>query len=124
MTGTDKRLNRKLLLEYDQKRKLYDDFLVMILRFLGEFIKENSLGVYSFEGSVMEHETLQNHLEAGLVASCIEDVDNFVTVNILTFFEDDVHAVAHVLDNEFKMLEDGVNRSEAKDPKRFGYLSE
>ncbi|MBF0357655.1 MAG: hypothetical protein HQL70_03540 [Magnetococcales bacterium] len=123
MTGTDQRLNRKLLLEYDQKRKLYDDFLVMILRFLGEFIKENDLGVFSFEGSVMSHETLQSKLKNGLVASSIEEIDDFVEVEILTFFEDDVHAVSHVLDTEFKMIEGVVDRAAVQDPKRFGYLS-
>ncbi len=123
MTGTDNRMNRKLLLEYDQKKKLYDDFLVMILRFLGEFIKENSLGVFSFEGRVMTPETFQAHLDAGLQATCIEDVDNFVTVDILTFFEDDVHAVAHVLDTEFNMLEGAEVRGDFDDPKHFGYPS-
>jgi ppGpp synthetase/RelA/SpoT-type nucleotidyltranferase len=121
MTGTDNRLNRKLLLEYDQKKKLYDDFLVMILRFLGEFIKENSLGVFSFEGVVMSQEELQAKIESGLLASCIEDVEDFVSVEILTFFEDDVHAVAHVLDTEFKLLEEENKQEAVQDPQRFGY---
>ncbi|MBF0380359.1 MAG: hypothetical protein HQL69_05025 [Magnetococcales bacterium] len=121
MTATDDRLTRKLLLEYDQKKKLYDDFLVMILRFLGEFIKENSLGVFSFEGKVMSHEELQSKLKSGLLVSSIEDIEDFVQVDILTYFEDDVHAVAHVLDTEFKMLQGVLDRVEGKDPNHFGY---
>jgi ppGpp synthetase/RelA/SpoT-type nucleotidyltranferase len=121
MTGTDDRLNRKLLLEYDQKKKLYDDFLVMILRFLGEFIKENSLGVHSFEGVVSSRETMQERLENGLEVSCIEDINDFVTVQILTYFEDDVQAVAHVLDTEFKIIKGANKDLKAKTPKHFGY---
>ncbi|MBF0444341.1 MAG: hypothetical protein HQL68_02035 [Magnetococcales bacterium] len=123
MSGKDNRVSRKLLLEYDQKKKLYDDFLVMILRFLGEFIKENSLGVFSFEGVVMSHEELQTKLKSGLVASSIEDVEDFVQVEILTYFEDDVHAVAHVLDTEFKILQGVLGPQAGQDPRRFGYLA-
>jgi ppGpp synthetase/RelA/SpoT-type nucleotidyltranferase len=121
MTGTDNRVNRKLLLEYDQKKKLYDDFLVMILRFLGEFIKGNSLGVFSFEGVVMSHQELEAKLKSGLVASCIEDVDDFVQVEILTYFEDDVLAVSNILDTEFKIIEGAINQKAGQDPQHFGY---
>ncbi|MBF0193120.1 MAG: hypothetical protein HQL71_01130 [Magnetococcales bacterium] len=121
MTGTDSRVNRKLLLEYDQKKKLYDDFLVMILRFLGEFIKENSLGVFSFEGEVMSSQELETRLKAGLVASNIEDIKDFVEIEILTYFEDNVSDVANVLNAEFKILEESINQEKGLDPQRFGY---
>lgn len=124
MSGKDENISKKILLEYNHRRELHEDFLVMILRLLGEFIRENSLGVYSFDGAVMSRELLQTKLEAGLLVPSIEDIDDVVTIKVLTFFEDDVKAIANVLETEFKMLKGAVDKKELRDPRRFGYHSQ
>ncbi|MBF0455615.1 MAG: hypothetical protein HQL72_12470 [Magnetococcales bacterium] len=124
MSGVDDSLKQKLLLEYEHRKDLHSDFLVMILRLLGEFIRENALGVHSFDGAVMSREGLQSTLERGRIVSSLEEMDDLVTIQVLTFFEDDVEAIANVLDTEFNILKGALDKREIQDPNRFGYHSQ
>ncbi|MBF0448055.1 MAG: hypothetical protein HQL67_07645 [Magnetococcales bacterium] len=116
--------NHKLLLEYDQKRELYDDFRVMILRLLGEFIRENTVGVYSYNGAVKSRDSLQNLVNNGVNARSLKEVDDMVTMQVITYFEDDVEAIINVLETEFKILKGAIDKRVTPNPLRFGYQSQ
>ncbi len=112
-----------LLLEFDKRKELYDDFLVMILRLFGEFIKENALDVHSFVGNIISREALHQHLLENPWITSLDEIEHLASIQILSFFEEDVKMIIDVLDAEFTILKRSDDVKESRDPRRFGYQS-
>ncbi|MBF0187110.1 MAG: hypothetical protein HQL50_04210 [Magnetococcales bacterium] len=114
-----------ILDRYDQRQKLYNDFMSRQVTLLQEFIKENGPPVYSIQGRVKERDSVRRKLLAMDPAPTrLDDVADIVGIRIVTYFESEVDRIADIIQREFKINSTHmVDRGEALDPERFGYLS-
>ena len=56
--------------------------------------------------------------------SSLDDITDLVGIRVVTYFADDVDAIAEVIENEFDIdLENSTDKREALEADRFGYLS-
>lgn len=56
--------------------------------------------------------------------SSLDDVTDLVGIRVITYFADDVNAIAQVIENEFEIdSQNSTDRREALEADRFGYLS-
>ena len=54
----------------------------------------------------------------------MDDVTDLVGIRVITYFADDVNAIAQVIENEFEIdSQNSTDRREALEADRFGYLS-
>ncbi|MBF0369671.1 MAG: hypothetical protein HQL52_09470 [Magnetococcales bacterium] len=124
MAGMDNHSIQRILLEYDREKELYADFLTMNLRLFKEFIKENAVVVYSIEGFLMDREALRNWLETTTTpVQSLKDIEDLVTIRVLTHFEDEVVRVSDILKSAFSVVRDVFGEGKIQEPKRFGYHS-
>ncbi|MBF0587606.1 MAG: hypothetical protein HQL53_00610 [Magnetococcales bacterium] len=111
--------------KYDERQKLYQDFMNRQVTLLQEFIKENGPNVFSISGRVKERESLRNKLlTADKTYKKLEEITDIVGIRIVTYFEDEVEQIAEIIGREFKINESHIlDKGETLDPDRFGYTS-
>ncbi|MEO5365791.1 MAG: RelA/SpoT domain-containing protein [Magnetococcus sp. WYHC-3] len=114
-----------ILDQYDEKAKLYADFLSRQVTLLTEFLKEQGPRVYAITGRVKERDSLRRKLmEAEEPYQVLEEVPDLAGIRVVTYFEEQVAQVAEVIQREFKITRAHiVDQGVHMDPERFGYPS-
>ncbi|HIJ82778.1 MAG: RelA/SpoT domain protein [Magnetococcales bacterium] len=124
MPDSLKTLQREIVSEYDRDLNIYKDFADINLKLFNAFIKENAISVYSIDCHIVDRETLVRKLSGPYQSALsINEIDDLVSIRVLTFFEDDADNISEVIGNEFNVIMDYFVKPETKDPKRFGYYS-
>ncbi|MBF0419456.1 MAG: RelA/SpoT domain-containing protein [Magnetococcales bacterium] len=117
-------LQREIISEYDRELSVYKDFVEVNLKLFDAFIKENKISVYSINSHIIDRETLIKKLSGQYkIISTIDDINDLLSIRVLTFFEDDVDNISEIIDSEFNIVTDFLMKPETRDPKRFGYYS-
>ena len=115
----------KIMQEYEQQYRLNSDFTEQIEKLIRDLIKEKNIKVQSIPSRIKKSESLKKKLDrADGKYSKLSDVTDISGIRIITYFSDDVDAVAKVIEEEFDIdKEYSVDKRALLDPDRFGYLS-
>ncbi|MBF0156143.1 MAG: RelA/SpoT domain-containing protein [Magnetococcales bacterium] len=110
---------------FERTREIYTDFLERQLALLREFVKEGGPEVQSITGRVKERESLRRKiLDPASSYRSLDEVPDLVGIRIVTYFVEDVEAMAEILGREFRVLAAHLpGQGEGADPGRFGYQS-
>ncbi|MBF0621080.1 MAG: hypothetical protein HQL54_04060 [Magnetococcales bacterium] len=112
-----------ILEQYDERLRLYQDFMNRQVTLLQEFIKENGPNVHSIVGRVKERDALRRKLlTSDSDFSELSDVEDIVGIRIITYFESEVDQIADIIHREYKIeAAHIIDRGDLMDPERFGY---
>lgn len=115
----------KIMQEYEQQCVLYSDLTEKIEKLIRDFLKEKGIKVHSILSRLKNSDSLKkkvNRSERNY--SNMSDVTDISGIRVITYFADDVDAVAKVIEEEFDIDRDNsVDKSALLDPDRFGYIS-
>lgn len=114
-----------LLLEYDRKLLVYGALSKYSQRLLEELLQVARIKVLSTATRVKTKDSLSEKLSRpGKRYDDLEQVTDLVGLRVVTFFEDEVDAVAALVDKEFELIPQYcVDRRSFAEPDRFGYRS-
>jgi len=114
-----------ILTEYNQCHGLYSDFTMKIEGLLTELLKEKGIRLHSITARVKDRYSLEGKVHRAMGKySCLGDITDIVGIRIVTYYADEVDAIADLVEREFKVdTENSVDKRELLDPDRFGYLS-
>ena len=118
-------ISEGLLSEFRRLQSLYQDFTDSVQVLIGQLLSENKIRLHSISARVKDESSLKNKLAvAEAKYSSLKQVTDLAGVRIITYFHDDVDAVAQVLEKEFEIdKENSVDKRMLIDPDRFGYMS-
>lgn len=120
MTESQKGVHREVLKHYDRDRSVFEEFVDINLKLFKAFISENALQVYDIKGYVLDREAVVARLETRVVGNLLE-LDDLMSIRILTFLEDETRFIAEIIKGEFKVLKDRTRQGALRDSKHFGY---
>jgi len=111
--------------EYEKKCALYSAFAEKVEKLVGELLDDKGLQVHSITSRLKAEASLRNKLrQSEGKYSNLSDVPDVSGVRIITYYGDEVDAVARVIEEEFDIdWEYSVDKRALLDPDRFGYLS-
>jgi putative GTP pyrophosphokinase len=115
----------EILREYDDQFPVYNAFTDKVNGLVGELLKDGGLRVHSITSRLKAKDTLRDKLSrAEEDYSKLSDVTDICGLRIITYFADEVDAVARVIEQEFEIdAANSVDKRVLLDPDRFGYLS-
>lgn len=111
--------------EFLRKKPLYDRCAAKVNSLLGELLVGAGIKVHHSGFRVKSVESLQGKINRKLNKySALGDITDLVGLRVITYYDDEVDAVASLIEKEF--LVDGLNsidKRKAHEPDRFGYMS-
>ncbi|NGZ06596.1 MAG: hypothetical protein G8237_09585 [Magnetococcales bacterium] len=115
----------KILTQYDQQKKTYQDFLDRTLTLIQEFIVPDGPKVHSIIGRIKEKESLAEKLNQPKEAYArLNDIPDIAGIRIITYFEEEVQVIAEIIRREFNVSASPEHsKILSADPHRFGYHS-
>ncbi|MBF0273236.1 MAG: hypothetical protein HQL98_14395 [Magnetococcales bacterium] len=125
MKPLDSVLIDKILLQYDQQKKTYQDFLDRTLTLIKEFIVPDGPKIHSIVGRIKEKESLVDKLQSPKEPyATLNDVPDIAGIRIITYFEEEVQVISEIIRREFNVFASPEQpKSQTSDPNRFGYTS-
>lgn len=115
----------RIMEEYELQCALYSAFTEQVEKLVRELLEAKGLRVHSITSRLKEEPSLRNKLHRSEGEySKLSDVPDISGVRIITYYSEDVDAVARVIEEEFDIdSEQSVDKRALLDPDRFGYLS-
>ncbi|MBF0164888.1 MAG: hypothetical protein HQM01_10375 [Magnetococcales bacterium] len=115
----------KILIQYDQQKKNYQDFLERTLTLIKEFIVPDGPKIHSIVGRIKEKESLVEKLNHPRVPyATLSDVPDIAGIRIITYFEEEVQLISEIIRREFNVFASPEHpKAQTVDPNRFGYTS-
>jgi len=115
----------KIMEEYEQQCVLHSDFTEKIENLIRDLLKENGIKVHSMSHRLKNSGSLKKKLDRSEGNySNLSDITDISGIRVITYFADDVDAVAKVIEEEFDIdRENSVDKRTLLDPDRFGYIS-
>ncbi|MEO5346008.1 MAG: hypothetical protein H7834_06480 [Magnetococcus sp. YQC-9] len=125
MKPLDTVLIDKILIQYDQQKKNYQDFLERTLTLIKEFIVPDGPKIHSIVGRIKEKESLVEKLNNPRAPyATLNDVPDIAGIRIITYFEEEVQVISEIIRREFNVFASPEHpRAQTADPNRFGYSS-
>lgn len=120
------RLIEGILDEYDERCALFEEFTSVIHRLILDLLKSNNLHVHSVTSRVKTKQSISAKIEKALddTYQSLDDIHDICGIRIITYYPDEVDAVARVIQDEFNIdYSLSVDKRAILDPDRFGYLS-
>lgn len=114
-----------LMKEYDEKISLYSDFSEKLELLIREILKNAGQKVHSITSRTKQRDSFSRKIKPQESSYReIADITDIAGVRIITYFEDDVDVVAEIVKREFILdMDNSIDKREALEPDRFGYLS-
>lgn len=114
-----------ILKEYDEECPLYTKFTKVVENLISDLLTQNKLRVHSITSRIKDRKSLEDKLiKERAKYKSLTDVTDISGIRIITYFADEVDAVASIINREFEIdQENSVDRRALLDPDRFGYLS-
>lgn len=114
-----------ILEEYKQCAGLYRDYALTLESLLQELLKQNGIHVHSISSRVKDEDSLAGKVSrAEGKYSGLDEITDLAGIRIITYFDDEVDAIADIVEREFAVDEENsVDKRKLLDPDRFGYLS-
>lgn len=118
-------ISASILEDYDKKHELHDQLRDKCEQLIREILGAENIRVHSVSGRVKERRKLEEKLRApGKNYACLDQVTDTVGLRIITYFDDEVDAVARIIKREFELDEPNcVDKRKSLEPDQFGYLS-
>lgn len=113
------------LIEYDEKRPLYERLEGIVYEKLDKAVKEAGIGVMQIAHRLKERESVaeKNRRKAGKYIS-ITDMTDIVGIRIICYFSDQVDEAAKIVEEIFDIdWDNSIDKRAALAPTVFGYLS-
>jgi len=114
-----------IMKEYEQRCKTFESFTEALKKLIDNLLKENRINVLSVTSRTKDIEDIKKTLtrkEKKVIG--LNEIPDISGLRIITFFADDVDAVASTIETEFDIdKENSVDKRQLLDPDRFGYLS-
>jgi putative GTP pyrophosphokinase len=120
-----RRTAASILNDYDSKYDIHTQLRGKCEQLLREILDAEKIRVHSVSGRVKERRKLEEKLRApGKSYRALEQVTDIVGLRIITYFDDDVDAIASIIKREFKLDDRNcVDKRKSLEPDQFGYLS-
>lgn len=114
-----------IITEYNEQHGLYRDFTKKLEGLLTELLKQNNIRVHSITARVKERSSLEGKISRSMGKyTHLSDITDIVGIRIITYYSDEVDAIANIVEKEFRLDNDNsVDKRDLLDPDRFGYLS-
>jgi GTP pyrophosphokinase len=118
-------LQERLLEQYSGKTPLLEATAAKAETLLHELLDDSEIRIHSISSRVKDKESLRRKLlRPGKEYRKLDDVTDLLGLRIITYFPDEVDAVARVIEEEFSVDPvNSIDRRSTLDPDRFGYLS-
>ena len=111
--------------EYDQQRDVYFSLTEKACSLITELLEDKKIRFHSIGSRLKHKDSLQKKL--GIVEKrylSLKEITDIAGIRIITYFEDDVNAVAKIIEGEFDIdKENSIDKRASLDADRFGYLS-
>lgn len=121
----DANIRDSILQEFDTNELLFKTFTEKVHHLVSEILKEKNVSVHSLNSRVKTRSSLIKKLDkADAHYTSLSDITDISGIRIITYFSDEVDAVASLIAQEFRL--DSVHSIDKRtqlDPDRFGYLS-
>ena len=114
-----------IMLDYMNEKEDYEAFAAKLKSLLSELLNDAGIQFHSIVARAKEAESLYAKLSRKPYQyRSLRDVQDLAGIRIVTYFHDDVRAVAQILEDEFRIdREQSIDKSTLLDPNEFGYLS-
>lgn len=111
--------------EYDKQCGAYLEFTLSIEKLIKDLLQESNIRVHSVTSRLKAKPSIEKKLEkTGKHYSKLDEITDISGLRIITYFEEDVQAVAKMIEQEFNVNQQlSVNKQDLLDPDRFGYVS-
>ncbi len=111
--------------DFDRCLQLHSTFTERVARLIGELLSGSNLRVHSITHRVKDRGSFEKKLaRPDAKYQKLSDVTDTCGVRIITYFEDEVDAVADVIQKEFDVnFPCSVDKRALLEPDRFGYVS-
>jgi len=111
--------------EYSQQHGLYSDFSKKVEGLVQELLKQKGIRVHSITSRVKDPNSLHGKLNrSNGKYTQLGQITDLVGIRIITYFEDEIDAIANIIEQEFELDEqNSVDKRSLHDPDRFGYMS-
>lgn len=114
----------KILNEFIENTKLFEDFKAKLESILSELLKAESINPHQITCRVKDSDKLKRKIERkGDKYTCLNDITDIVGLRIIAYFEDDVDIIAEIVRKEFKIDEPSSVDKRKLETDRFGYQS-
>jgi ppGpp synthetase/RelA/SpoT-type nucleotidyltranferase len=116
---------KAIITEYNDKRDEYNSLCQKMARLIEELLSVEKIPYSSITGRVKSVKSITNKVEKKIGKyKHINDMTDIVGIRIITYYSDDVDQVAELIKREFHIdFDNSIDKREALDPDRFGYLS-
>ena len=114
-----------LMEQYTSSCLTYSAFKQELEHLVTRLLNENRIRVHSISSRVKDEISLERKIDKALDKySSLVDITDIVGLRIITYFSDEVDAVAKLMEQEFNIdFSNSVDKRALLDPDRFGYLS-
>jgi len=114
-----------ILDEYDTKHEIHGQLCEKCQELMREILHAEKIRVHSVSGRVKEKRKLEEKLRIpGKEYQLLSQVTDVVGLRIITYFDDDVDAVAEIVKREFDLdVPNCIDKRKSLEPDQFGYLS-
>lgn len=116
--------SKKLLDAYEREKPVYEKLLEVVRSTLRESLSKGRL-IAGIEARIKSKESLAGKLELkGMKYASLHDITDILGARIITFYTDDVEAVAAVVENLFEIdWANSVDKRKIHESNSFGYMS-
>jgi ppGpp synthetase/RelA/SpoT-type nucleotidyltranferase len=114
-----------ILSEYRAKRAIYEEFSSTCEDLIRRLLELDGIRYHSVTSRTKDiYRLAEKLIRPGKQYKKLTDITDLSGVRVITYFADDVDAVASLIEREFKVFQDhSIDKRKALDPDRFGYLS-
>lgn len=111
--------------EFLRTKPLYDRCAAKVNSLLGELLADAGIKVHHSGFRVKSVESLQGKISRKLNKyNSLRDVTDLIGLRVITYYDDEVDAVASLIEKEFSVDElNSIDKRKAHGPDRFGYMS-
>ncbi|HGN1344210.1 TPA: GTP pyrophosphokinase family protein [Pseudomonas aeruginosa] len=115
--------NDKILLQYRENEKTYQDFAASIESILIQAIGD--IKIINISKRVKTDKSLAEKLiKKQSKYNDVSEITDIVGIRIITLFTDDVDKVAKIIESEFELdMENSIDKRKSESPDKFGYIS-
>jgi putative GTP pyrophosphokinase len=118
-------MSKKILEEYDERVELLKDFESCLRGLIDTLLKRKGVKPQSISSRIKSRGSLTEKLNRpNKNYSALDEITDVCGIRIITYFREDVDAVAKLIEKEFLIdKQNSIDKRTYEDPDRFGYQS-
>ncbi len=114
----------RLISDYNARLQVYESYAERLRQLIKEVSAEHQHKIHSITNRVKAESSLSRKISTKHKYRDIGEVTDIVGIRIITYYADDVDAIAEVIESEFNVDRDSsIDKRQITDPDRFGYKS-